>query len=79
VTKFYYERTHKVVDIPDELADEYEGRRWYRRIERKVEVPDGSVSVILEWAGDDPTRRQAAIEAEQAGKNRATLLRALTD
>ena len=42
------------------------------------EVPDGTVAEVLDWAGDDPHRRQAALEAERAGKNRKTVIEALT-
>jgi hypothetical protein len=36
-------------------------------------VPDGSAAVVLEWVGDDPDRAQAALEAEQEGKQRVGL------
>lgn len=42
-----------------------------------LEVPSGTVAEILQWAGDDPARRRAAKIAEQAGKNRKSLLDAL--
>lgn len=44
----------------------------------KSEVPDGTVAEVLDWAGDDPDRRQAALEVERAGKNRKTVIEALT-
>lgn len=41
-------------------------------------VPDGTIAQVLEWVGNDPARAARALEAEQAGKNRATLTDALT-
>ncbi len=40
--------------------------------------PDGTVDEVLAWAGDDPDRRAAALEAEKAGKGRKTLIDALS-
>lgn len=80
MVRFWYSRTKKLVDIPDHLADRYESRRWYRRLDSPtVSVPDGSVAEVIAWVGDDDRRRQAALNAERAGKNRTTLLRALSD
>jgi len=36
-------------------------------------VPDGSAAVVLEWVGNDVDRAQAALEAEQEGKQRVGL------
>lgn len=36
--------------------------------------PDGTVSDVLDWVGDDPARAREALDAEQAGQNRATLV-----
>jgi hypothetical protein len=36
--------------------------------------PEGTVSEVLAWVGDDAGRAQQALEAEQAGKQRATLI-----
>jgi hypothetical protein len=44
----------------------------------QLRVPDGSVSEVLDWVGDDPDRRAAALAAEKAGKNRVTLIKALS-
>lgn len=77
MAKFYYTRTKKVVEIPDDEADIYERRRWYERLDDPIDVPSGSVAEVLEWAGDDPERRQAALNAEERGKGRTTLIRAL--
>lgn len=37
-------------------------------------VPSGSAAEVLAWVGDDPARAAEAIEAEQAGKVRSSLL-----
>jgi hypothetical protein len=90
MAKYYYQRTHKVVDIPDDLTDEYDGRRWYQRLDapkhqppgqdwEPAEVPDGTVAEVLEWVGDDDLRRQSALTVERAGKQRTTLLAALAE
>jgi hypothetical protein len=38
------------------------------------EVPAGTIQDVLDWVGDDPTRAQAALDAERAGANRSTLI-----
>lgn len=40
------------------------------------DVPDGSISDVLDWVGDDPARARAALDAEQAkgDKARSTLV-----
>ena len=78
VARFYYARTHREVEIPDERAHEYEGRRHYTRIEEApLEVPEGTIGDILAWVGDDPARAEAALDAELAGKRRKTLVESL--
>jgi hypothetical protein len=79
VTRFLYTRTKKVVDIPDHLADAYEKRRWYQRLPEPERVPKGSVQDVLAWVGDDDDRRTAALVAERDGKQRTTLISALSD
>jgi hypothetical protein len=37
-------------------------------------VPDGTVQDVLDWVGDDPGRAQEALDAEQAGQARSTLI-----
>jgi hypothetical protein len=39
-----------------------------------TDVPDGTVQDVLDWVGDDPGRAQAALDAEQAGAQRSTLI-----
>lgn len=38
------------------------------------DVPDGNIADILDWVGDDPTRAQMALDVEQAGKARSSLI-----
>jgi hypothetical protein len=40
-------------------------------------VPEGSIKDVLGWVGEDPTRAQAALDAETAGDNRKTLVKEL--
>lgn len=37
-------------------------------------VPEGTIPEIKEWVGADPDRAAAALEAEEAGQNRTTLI-----
>lgn len=39
-----------------------------------TDVPDGTVQDVLDWVGDDPGRAQAALDAEDAGQQRSTLI-----
>jgi hypothetical protein len=77
VAKFYYGRTKRVVEIPDDQAHIYENRRHYQRLDDPITVPEGSVAAVLNWVGDDPARRRAALEAERRGKARVTLIERL--
>ena len=77
MAKFFYARTKKIVEIPDDLAEDYDGRRWYSRLPEPLTVPDGSVAEVLAWVGDDIDRANAALEAEEAGKRRKGILKAL--
>jgi len=77
VARFYYARTKKVVDIPEDRAHIYENRRHYQRLDDPITVPEGSVAEVLQWVGDDPARRRAALEAERRGKARMTLIEKL--
>jgi hypothetical protein len=38
-----------------------------------VAVPDGSAAVVMSWVGDDAERAQAALDAENDGKQRVGL------
>ena len=74
MTRFYYARTKREVEIPDDIAHEYEGRKHYTRLDPPDEVPEGTIAEVLEWVGDDEERRKAALLAEEQGKQRTTLL-----
>ena len=78
MARFYYARTHREVEIPDEIADEYDGRKHYTRLTAPpLEVPGGTIGDVLAWVGADPARAELALEAELAGKRRKTLVDAL--
>lgn len=50
--------------------------------EDKTEVvvaPAGNVSEVLKWVGDDPERAQVALDAENSGHKRKTLMSKLSD
>lgn len=38
------------------------------------EVPSGNVEDVKAWVGDDPDRAKQALQAEQSGQNRSTLV-----
>lgn len=42
-------------------------------------VPEGKVSEILEWVGEDVERAVEALTAEEAGARRSTLIKALEE
>lgn len=37
-------------------------------------VPEGSVKKVLDWVGEDPTKAQKALDAENAGDQRSSLI-----
>ena len=43
------------------------------------DVPEGSVSVVLKWVGDDVDKAKAALAAETEGKSRTTLIEKLEE
>lgn len=78
MARFYYARTHREVEIPDDRAHEYDGRKHYTRLDPEpLEVPDGTIGDVLAWVGNDPARAEAALAAEMAGRRRKTLVDAL--
>jgi hypothetical protein len=42
-------------------------------------VPEGSIKEVLAWVGDDSTKAQQALSAEQAGEGRKTLVAKLNE
>ncbi|QFG12214.1 Hypothetical Protein OBI_RACECAR_86 [Arthrobacter phage Racecar] len=44
---------------------------------QKLEVPEGTAATVLEWVDGDPVAAQAALDAEQAGQKRTTLINKL--
>lgn len=44
---------------------------------QKLEVPEGTAATVLEWVDGDKDAAQAALEAEQAGQKRTTLINKL--
>lgn len=44
-----------------------------------VPTDDSTIAEVLAQVGDDPTKAQAALDAEKAGKNRSTLTSKLAE
>lgn len=40
-------------------------------------VPEGSIKDVLGWVAEDPTKAKAALDAENAGEKRKTLVKEL--
>jgi len=40
----------------------------------KLVVPEGSIKKVLDWVSDDPTKAQAALDAENEGEKRSSLI-----
>jgi hypothetical protein len=79
---FNHKRTGRTITVPPDQAHQYSDERRWTPVSNEpqsvqLRVPDGSVAEVLDWAGDDPDRRAAALAAEKAGKGRVTLIRAL--
>lgn len=43
----------------------------------ELTVPEGSIKDVLNWVSDDPAKAQTALDAENAGEKRKTLLKEL--
>lgn len=41
-------------------------------------VPEGSIKDVLGWVAEDPTKARAALDAENSGEKRKTLVKELT-
>lgn len=44
---------------------------------KELVVPEGSIADILKWVGEDEERAVLALEAEEAGKKRPSLMKTL--
>ena len=49
------------------------------QVETTFDVPEGSISVVLKWVGDDVEKAKAALAAETEGKSRSTLIEKLEE
>lgn len=78
------EANEDIVEKNDKLAEEQTSPE--AAPEANVEtanygdVPEGSISVVLDWVGDDKSKAQAALQAEHgADKPRKTLIEKLEE
>jgi hypothetical protein len=46
-------------------------------VTEEITVPEGSIKDVLGWVSEDPTKAQAALDAETSGDNRKTLVKEL--
>lgn len=46
-------------------------------VTEELVVPEGSVKKVLDWVSDDATRAKAALDAENKGDKRASLINKL--
>lgn len=44
-----------------------------------LDVPEGTVAAVMDWVGDSKERAEAALKAEKAGKDRASLITKLEE
>ena len=73
MVEFVHLRTGRKIEVGEGLADRYRASsRWTE----PVDVPEGTVQEIIDWA-DTPSKRLAALKAEYVGKNRKSLIDAL--
>lgn len=45
----------------------------------ELDVPEGSIKTVLAWVGDDKAKASAALDAEQDGQKRTTLVKELEE
>lgn len=84
--RFRHKRTGRIIDVTDSEAFRYSNSRYEVLHEHMAgnpdwgpgNVPRGTVAEVLAWVGDDDLRRQSALTVERAGKNRKSLIEALT-
>lgn len=67
--------------IPEhtEVRDTTEEAQSTEVVETTSEVPVGSIKEVLAWVGEDAERAQKALEAEEAGSERKTLVGSLKE
>jgi hypothetical protein len=75
--EFRHTRTGKIIHASEADAFRYRNNRYEPIGEASVRVPDGTVAEVLDWAGDDESRRAAALAVEKTGKNRKGIIDAL--
>lgn len=77
------EESAPVVEVAKELkpapvVDSFDQPVAEKAVEAPVteeqSVPEGSIKEVLAWVGDDATKAQAALDAENAGDKRTTLI-----
>ncbi len=71
--RFRHRRTGRNYHVSYGQYQLYRGSN-FERLPDDDQVPVGTADDILAWVGSDETRRAAALTAEQAGKNRKTLI-----
>jgi hypothetical protein len=64
---------------PVRPIDVLAGRRRQRQLYAQpapgaTAVPDGTIDEVLAWVGNDPQRARLALQAEQHGRQRVTLI-----
>lgn len=57
-----------------EVADTTEQAQATSTTESSSEVPTGSIKEVKEWVGEDVERAQEALDAENEGAQRSTLI-----
>lgn len=67
------------VPIPEEPVEDEPEEPGSAEDEPSSQVPDGTIPEVKAWVGDDPARAQVALEAEEAGQERSTLIAWLED
>ena len=79
MVEFVHVRTGRRIEVGEGLADRYRSfNRWKEAgVEANLQVPTGTVAEIVAWA-DTPAKKEAALKAEYAGKNRASLINKLS-
>jgi hypothetical protein len=45
----------------------------------ELDVPEGSIKTVLAWVGDDKAKASAALDAENDGQKRTTLVKELEE